>query len=117
MTRRFRRSRWFACGAAFLLAATALPAVAQSPPQPDFFWPFGTVQVGGENISPEEQLVIAFVNGRDKPLALYVFAKDGSVTDKVLERTSSGGVCVNATLYHAAAPELSARQLRRIVYG
>jgi len=50
---------------------------------------------------------IAFVNERDKPLALYVFSKDGAVTDRVLERTSSGGVCVNATLFHVAAPELS----------
>ncbi len=50
---------------------------------------------------------ITFVNERDKPLALYVFSKDGAVTDRVLQRTSSGGVCVNATLFHVAAPELS----------
>jgi aldehyde dehydrogenase (NAD+) len=49
---------------------------------------------------------IAFVNERDKPLALYVFAKDKGVTDQVLERTSSGGVCINATLFHVAAPAL-----------
>jgi aldehyde dehydrogenase (NAD+) len=46
------------------------------------------------------------VNERDKPLALYVFAKDKGVTDQVLERTSSGGVCINATLFHVAAPAL-----------
>jgi aldehyde dehydrogenase (NAD+) len=49
---------------------------------------------------------IAFVNGRDKPLALYVFAGDTKVQQAVLDGTSSGGVCVNATLFHVAAPEL-----------
>ena len=49
---------------------------------------------------------ITFVNHRDKPLALYVFSKDNAVTDRVLDRTSSGGVCVNATLFQAAAPGL-----------
>jgi aldehyde dehydrogenase (NAD+) len=49
---------------------------------------------------------IAFVNEREKPLALYIFSKDKAVTDRVLEHTSSGGVCVNATLYHVAAPDL-----------
>ncbi len=49
---------------------------------------------------------IAFVNGRDKPLALYVFSKDAAVTDRVLDGTSSGGACVNATLFQVAAPDL-----------
>ena len=34
---------------------------------------------------------IAFVNARDKPLALYVFADAREVQQRVLERTSSGG--------------------------
>jgi aldehyde dehydrogenase (NAD+) len=49
---------------------------------------------------------ITFVNQRDKPLALYVFSKDNTVTDRVLGRTSSGGACVNATLFQVAAPDL-----------
>ncbi len=49
---------------------------------------------------------IAFVNGRDKPLALYVFAKDDATVDKVLEQTSSGGVCVNHTLMHITPASL-----------
>jgi len=49
---------------------------------------------------------IAFVNQNDKPLALYVFSKDNAVTDRVLDRTSSGGVCVNATLFQVAVPDL-----------
>ncbi|HEU5301513.1 MAG TPA: aldehyde dehydrogenase family protein [Acidimicrobiia bacterium] len=49
---------------------------------------------------------IEFVNERDKPLALYVFANDGDASDRVLARTSSGGACVNATLFHTAVAEL-----------
>ncbi|MGI8491951.1 MAG: aldehyde dehydrogenase family protein, partial [Acidimicrobiales bacterium] len=49
---------------------------------------------------------IATVNARDKPLALYVFAEDQEVADKVIASTSSGGVCVNATLLHLAVPGL-----------
>jgi aldehyde dehydrogenase (NAD+) len=46
------------------------------------------------------------VNARPKPLALYVFADDDDVVDSVLDRTSSGGVCVNHTLVHITPPEL-----------
>ncbi len=49
---------------------------------------------------------ISFVNGRDKPLALYVFSEDDGVVDRVLTSTSSGGVTVNGTLLHLAVPEL-----------
>jgi aldehyde dehydrogenase (NAD+) len=43
---------------------------------------------------------VAFVNGRDKPLALYLFTGSSEVEDDVLARTSSGGACVNGTLLH-----------------
>jgi aldehyde dehydrogenase (NAD+) len=43
---------------------------------------------------------IAFVNARPKPLALYVFSRRQAVQDAVVERTSAGGVCVNAVLWH-----------------
>jgi aldehyde dehydrogenase (NAD+) len=49
---------------------------------------------------------IAFVNAKDKPLALYVFAGDNAVANRVVESTSSGGACVNATLYHVTVPGL-----------
>jgi len=42
---------------------------------------------------------IAFVNAREKPLALYVFSEDPDVERQTLERTSSGSVCVNATIF------------------
>ena len=49
---------------------------------------------------------IAFVNEREKPLALYLFTEDADTEQKVLERTSSGGACVNATIWHLANPNL-----------
>ena len=45
---------------------------------------------------------IAVVNGRDKPLALYVFSGEDEEVDRVVDATSSGGVTVNATLFHFA---------------
>ena len=49
---------------------------------------------------------IEFVTAREKPLALYVFAQDHKVSDRVVHETTSGGVCVNATLFHVAVPTL-----------
>jgi aldehyde dehydrogenase (NAD+) len=49
---------------------------------------------------------IAFVNGRDKPLALYVFSKDAAVQDKVLGGTSSGGATMNHCWVHLAVAGL-----------
>lgn len=49
---------------------------------------------------------IEFINGRDKPLALYVFTGSRSARDRVLDQTSSGGAAVNSTMFQVAAPEL-----------
>ena len=49
---------------------------------------------------------IEFVNDRDKPLALYVFTEDRKVEEEVIGGTSSGGVCVNAILWHITNPNL-----------
>jgi aldehyde dehydrogenase (NAD+) len=49
---------------------------------------------------------VAFVTARDKPLALYLFAEQEAARRKVLAETTSGGVCVNATLFHIAVPGL-----------
>lgn len=49
---------------------------------------------------------IAFVAARPKPLALYLFTGSSHVEQKVLERTSSGSVCVNHLLYQCLVPEL-----------
>ena len=45
---------------------------------------------------------IAYINGRDRPLALYWFGKDNAARDEVLARTVSGGVTVNDCLFHFA---------------
>lgn len=49
---------------------------------------------------------IEFVNAREKPLALYVFAEDADVAARVVNNTAAGGVCVNATVFHLAVPGL-----------
>jgi coniferyl-aldehyde dehydrogenase len=46
------------------------------------------------------------INRGERPLALYVFAKDESVADDVLRRTVSGGACVNCAAVHGALPSL-----------
>lgn len=43
---------------------------------------------------------IDFVNRGDKPLALYLFSNDETAEQAVLERTSSGGACINGTIMH-----------------
>lgn len=43
---------------------------------------------------------LAFLN-REKPLAMYIFAKDHAVAQKFLDNTSSGGFVFNDTMMHA----------------
>ena len=45
--------------------------------------------------------IALYVCFRDKPLALYIFSRSKKVQQLVMNRTSSGGVCVNDTLMHA----------------
>jgi acyl-CoA reductase-like NAD-dependent aldehyde dehydrogenase len=45
---------------------------------------------------------IAFVKRGEKPLALYVFSDSDAVAQRVVDATSSGGVCVNGTILHIA---------------
>ena len=49
---------------------------------------------------------IVFVNKRPKPLALYYFSDGLHELEKLLSRTSSGGVAVNETITHLINPEL-----------
>jgi aldehyde dehydrogenase (NAD+) len=49
---------------------------------------------------------IDFVNGRERPLALYLFSGSRSARDRVLSGTASGGVAVNATMFQVAVPAL-----------
>lgn len=43
---------------------------------------------------------IAFVNARDRPLALYPFSDDRDSVERILRSTLAGGVTVNDTLVH-----------------
>jgi aldehyde dehydrogenase (NAD+) len=49
---------------------------------------------------------IAFINARDKPLALYIFSHSTKFSNDVIARTSAGGVTVNDTMMHAAYESL-----------
>jgi aldehyde dehydrogenase (NAD+) len=44
--------------------------------------------------------VIGYIEARDKPLALYVYSNNEANVEKVLARTSSGGVTVNGIFSH-----------------
>ena len=45
---------------------------------------------------------IAYINARDKPLALYWYGRDARSRDRVIEGTVSGGVTVNDCIWHFA---------------
>jgi aldehyde dehydrogenase (NAD+) len=44
--------------------------------------------------------VIDYIAGRGKPLALYIFSNNQDTIDKLLSRTSSGGVTINGFFSH-----------------
>ena len=46
------------------------------------------------------------INGKDKPLALYLFTGSKATEQRIVGATSSGGVCVNHTMMHFLVPEL-----------
>jgi coniferyl-aldehyde dehydrogenase len=49
---------------------------------------------------------IDYINSHARPLGLYYFGNDSTERDRVLERTTSGGVTVNDVLMHVAQEEL-----------
>lgn len=44
--------------------------------------------------------VIADINNRPKPLALYIFGKDKKRNEQILQNTSAGGSCINTSAVH-----------------
>ncbi len=50
--------------------------------------------------------VIAYINNHPKPLALYLFTEDKEIQDKVLDRCSFGGGCINDTIMHLSDHDL-----------
>jgi len=53
---------------------------------------------------PEE--VIKYINGQDRPLALYPFTKNRDLQNLYIDRIMSGGVTVNDALFHVAQHDL-----------
>ena len=54
----------------------------------------------------ERETVIDYINSQEKPLALYYFGKNKKNIREILEKTSSGGVCINDVVTHLANPDL-----------
>jgi len=54
----------------------------------------------------EIEKMISLVNGKPKPLSLYLFTRDRSHQELVLQGTSSGGVSVNDVVMHMPVPGL-----------
>lgn len=67
---RWSRPRLLGATGALVLASlvSGLPAPmlagAQSPPAPDFYWPYGIARVSGANLDPTAQTLVAFVRGK-----------------------------------------------------
>jgi acyl-CoA reductase-like NAD-dependent aldehyde dehydrogenase len=49
---------------------------------------------------------LAGINAGERPLGLYVYSDDAAVADHVLDRTTSGGVCINVCALQGALPSL-----------
>ena len=47
-----------------------------------------------------------YVNAHDRPLGLYWFGQDDAERERVLSRTTSGGVTVNDVIFHVAQEDL-----------
>lgn len=85
-----------------LLDAPALDAPVM---QEEIFGPiFPIITIGVASINFEDQ-VVAFVNDRHKPLALYYYGKE-SAGWRIVKRTSSGGVCLNDSIMHVVNPHM-----------
>ncbi|MEC4816006.1 MAG: aldehyde dehydrogenase [Scytonema sp. PMC 1069.18] len=65
---------------------------------------FGPILPTVEYTDIEE--AIDLINSKPKPLALYLFSNNKNLQRKVLEQTSSGGVCINDTIVHLGVTSL-----------
>jgi coniferyl-aldehyde dehydrogenase len=54
----------------------------------------------------DRQEVADYINGRDRPLAIYPFTRDRQLQDFYVSRVMSGGVSVNEALLHVAQHDL-----------
>ncbi|MDQ3262898.1 MAG: aldehyde dehydrogenase family protein [Myxococcota bacterium] len=53
-----------------------------------------------------EEELFRRIDAKDKPLALYIFAKDGKAVERMLKNTTAGGSVVNNVLIHLGNPNL-----------
>jgi len=49
---------------------------------------------------------VDFINGRPKPLALYIFSRSKEFQQTIISDTSSGGICINDTIVHLTSSKL-----------
>ncbi len=54
----------------------------------------------------DKEEVLQQVNGRPKPLALYLFSQRRAFREYILQNTSSGGVCINECILQFTHPNL-----------
>ncbi len=45
---------------------------------------------------------IAFINKKEKPLALYIYSKDRKTADTIIQNTRAGATCINNSIVHYA---------------
>jgi coniferyl-aldehyde dehydrogenase len=59
-------------------------------------------------IKPYDDLdeVIEYINGNERPLALYLFSNDTASQDKVIHNTLSGGMCLNDSMLHVGQHDM-----------
>ena len=50
--------------------------------------------------------VLDYINSKDRPLALYLFSNDKQLQDKVINKTRSGGVCLNDAALHVGQNDM-----------
>jgi len=50
--------------------------------------------------------VVAYINSGERPLALYLFDKNKANAELILNKTHSGGVCINDTMGHVAIDDM-----------
>lgn len=67
--------------------------------QQEIFGPILPIKTYGE-ISE----AVAYINGGERPLGIYVFTETPAVAEQVLSHTVSGGACVNSAALHASMP-------------
>ncbi len=64
------------------------------------FWPAQSIPSARV---PDLDAAIAFINERDKPLALYAFTESEQTKQRLAQETSSGGLVFGLTVAHLGA--------------